>query len=245
MNPVLYWNTVLLEASRRDFTRGFTSGQQPGPIRTAYAMAIVHLAIHDAVALRRRPAAAYLNKKLVAHGILTPLTGQVDDIIAGAAVTTLKALYPKFSSQFDDAIEAVNQVAFDQGVAVGNAILAHRQGDGSDTMITGPQPTNPAYGEHRADPYAAGQSQLGPAWGNVTRFIGGSHQSVDDYPRKGVFLSDPYYKADYEEVRDLGAAGVARVHRTSSVSVSTGDTMGRIILVSRPGSTTKWHERLF
>jgi hypothetical protein len=217
MNPVLYWNSVLLEASRRDFTRGFTSGQQPGPIRTAYAMAIVHLAIHDAVAFRRRPDAAYLNKKEVAHGIATPLTGPVEDIIAGAAVTTLKALYPKFSSQFDDAIEAVNQVAFDQGVAVGNAILAHRENDGSDTMITGPQPTNPAYGEHRADPYAAGQPQLGPAWGNVTRFIGSSHQLVEDYPGKifkgaSNYLSDTHYKADYEEVRDLGAA--ARGART-------------------------------
>jgi len=48
MNSVLYWNSVLLEASRRDFTRGYVNGQQPGPIRTSWAMAIVHLAIHDA-----------------------------------------------------------------------------------------------------------------------------------------------------------------------------------------------------
>src|SRR4051794_26700785 len=205
MNPVLYWNSVLLEASRRDFTRGFMGGQQPGPIRTSYAMAIVHLAIHDAVAFRHRPDAAYLSKKAVTHGITTPLSGPVEDIIAGAAVTTLKALYPKFSNQFDDAIEAVNQGAFDQGIAVGNAILAHREGDGSDTMITGPQTTNPAYGEHRADPYAAGQPQLGPAWGNVTRFMGSSHQLLDDYPGKGAsnYLSNTHYRADYEEVRQL------------------------------------------
>ena len=85
MNPVLYWNSVLLEASRRDFTRGFMGGQQPGPIRTSYAMAIVHLAIHDAVAFRHHPNAAYLNKKGVAHGITTPLTGSVED---GARIVT-------------------------------------------------------------------------------------------------------------------------------------------------------------
>jgi len=63
MNSVLYWNSVLCEASRRDFTRGYVNGQQPGPIRTSWAMAIVHLAIHDAVAFRNQPPAAYLNKK--------------------------------------------------------------------------------------------------------------------------------------------------------------------------------------
>src|SRR6187549_2594006 len=63
MNKVLYWNSVLLEASRRDFTKGYVNGQQPGPIRTSRAMAIVHLAIHDAVAFRNQAAAAYLNKK--------------------------------------------------------------------------------------------------------------------------------------------------------------------------------------
>ena len=32
MNSVLYWNSVLLEASRRDFTKGYVNNQQPGPI---------------------------------------------------------------------------------------------------------------------------------------------------------------------------------------------------------------------
>lgn len=208
MNPVLYWNSVLLEASRRDFTRGFMSGQQPGPIRTSYAMAIVHLAIHDAVAFRHHPDAAYLNKKGVVHGITAPLSGTVEDIIAGAAVTTLKALYPKFAIQFDEAVEAVDQTAFDQGVEIGLAMLDHRMGDGSGHMITGPQPTNPTYGEHRADPYAAGQAQLGPAWGDVSRFLGTDHQPLDPPPADGTshFLDDAHYRADYEEVRDYGGA---------------------------------------
>lgn len=214
MNSVLYWNSVLLEVSRRDFTRGYVNGQQPGPIRTSWAMAIVHLAIHDAVAFRNQPGAAYLNKKTVNHGIPN-LTGPVDSIIAGAAVTTLKALYPAYTAFFDDAVGAVNAAAFDHGVTVGNAILLHRANDGAHTMVTRPQPAAPDYGEHRADPYAPGQPQLGPVWGEVTRFTGAAHQKMDAFPGAAElnYLDDAHYRDDFEEVRDRGAA--ARGDRTA------------------------------
>lgn len=217
MNSVLYWNSVLLEASRRDFTKGYANGQQPGPIRTSRAMAIVHLAIHDAVAFRNQPAAAYLNKKGVMHGV-SNLTGSVDDIIAGAAVTALKELYPAYNAYFDDAVGAVNNSAFNGGAKVAMAILAHRAGDGSTVGITGPQPAMPNYGEHRADPYAPGQPQLGPVWGNVTRFTGASHQPLDAFPGKTTasnnYLDDADYFADFEEVRDYGS--VQRRNRTAA-----------------------------
>jgi hypothetical protein len=129
MNSVLYWNSVLLEASRRDFTKGFPGGQQPGPIRTSRAMAIVHLAIHDAIAFRNNPSAAYLKKKGVMPGIPT-LTGNVDDIVAGAAVYTLKYLYPSYTALFDDALGKVNATAFAEGEKVGQEIVAYRMNDG-------------------------------------------------------------------------------------------------------------------
>jgi hypothetical protein len=207
MNSVLYWNSILLEASRRDFTRSYVNAQQPGPIRTSRAMAIVHLAIHDAVAFRsNNSSAAYLNKKGVAHGI-SSVTGPVDDIIAGAAVTTLKALYPAYKAFFDDALGAVNATAFNHGKAVGDAILAHRENDGSTNMMTGPQPPAPAYGQHRADPYAPGQPQLGPVWGNVTRFTGTDHKKLDHFPGYGLtnYLDDAGYDDDFQEVRQLGS----------------------------------------
>ena len=222
MNSVLYWNSVLCEASRRDFTRGYVNGQQPGPIRTSWAMAIVHLAIHDAVAFRNQTPAAYLNKKNVMHNIPN-LTGPVDDIIAGAAVTTLKALYPAYTAFFDDALGSVNTAAFADGVMVGEAMLKHRKydpvakkfNDGSATMVTGPQPAAPAYGEHRADPYTPGQPQLGPVWGNVTRFTGTAHKPLDPFPGNGLpnYLANPDYRADFEEVREHGS--VTRRQRTA------------------------------
>lgn len=206
MDPVLHWNSVLLEISRRDFTRGYHNAQQPGPIRTSRAMAIVHLAIHDAIAFKNNPPAAYLNKKSVAHG-LGSLMGNVGDIIVGAAVVTLKALYPRFHAFIDDATGNVDAAAFAEGEAVGNAVLAHRAGDGWNGNLQAGQPENPTYGQHRADPFAPGQSQLGPNWGSVTRFMGPAHQHMDPYPGHGLadFLTDPAYKADYDEVQELGA----------------------------------------
>ena len=216
MNSVLYWNSVLLEASRRDFTKGYVNGQQPGPIRTSRAMAIVHLAIHDAVAFRNQPAAAYLNKKGVMHG-LPNLTGSVDDIIAGAAVTALKELYPAYHAYFDDAVGTANTPAFNDGAKVAMAILSHRANDGHTTSVSGPQSVMPGYGEHRADPYSPGQPQLGPVWGNVKRFTGPNHQPLDAFPGKTTtnndYLDDSDYRVDFEEVRDFGSA--PRRHRTA------------------------------
>lgn len=216
MNPVLYWNAVLLEASRRDFTRGFSNAQQPGPIRTSYAMAIVHIAIHDTVAFRQNKAdAAYLTKKLVTHGLVhTP--GDLDDMIAGAATLTLKALYPKFTAMIDDSLGPVDPASFAFGQSVGTAVLKHRwgpamdptvAGDHSNDMLTKPQPNNPAYGAHRADPYQPNQSQLGPVWGTVTRFTGATNQPLSVFPGSGTtnYLGDLHYKKDFEEVRELGS----------------------------------------
>ena len=238
MNAVLYWNSVLLEASRRDFTRGFMGGQQPGPIRTSRAMAMVHLAIHDALALRHKPPAAYLNKKNYAHGIATPLTGADDDLVAGAAVTMLKAMYPKYAAEFDDADDSNDPAAFNQGALVADSLLLYRAGDGSDVMLTGSQPTNPGYGEHRADPYSPGQPQLGPVWGNVKRFTGVANQPLATYPGSGStnYLSNAHYKKDYREVRDLGA--VTRAARTAEQQ-RIGVMTEPIVWACRPGSTTR------
>ncbi|MHC9291096.1 hypothetical protein ACRCUN_01440 [Mycobacterium sp. LTG2003] len=215
MNSVLYWNSVLLEASRRDFTNGYVNNQQPGPIRTSRAMAIVHLAIHDAVAFQsNQPAAAYLNKKMAPHNI-SNVTGPVDDVIAGAAVTTLKRLYPAYESLFDDALGNVNQTAFDHGKDIAEAILKYRANDGSADMVTRGQPADPGYGVHRADPYNVGQPQLGPVWGEVTRFTGADHQDLLPFPGYGLsdFLDDKDYEDDFVEVRDLGS--VTRGDRTA------------------------------
>jgi hypothetical protein len=146
---------------------------------------------------------------------ISNLTGPVDDIIAGAAVTTLKALYPAYTAFFDGALGSVNTAAFNEGVTVGKAMLKHRANDGSATMLTGPQPAAPDHGQHRADPYAPGQLQLGPVWGNVKRFTGTAHKPLDRFPGHALpnYLADLDYRKDFEEVREHGS--VTRRQRTA------------------------------
>ena len=94
MNSVLYWNAVLLEVSRRDFTRGFVNSQNPGPIGTSRAMAMVHIAIREALALPNQAAKSYYAGSAVMAGVNFPglpapadpaLAAYQDDVIAGAA----------------------------------------------------------------------------------------------------------------------------------------------------------------
>jgi len=214
MNPVLYWNAVLLEASRRDHSQGYANGQQSGPTNTSRAMAIVHLAIHDAVAYKNKPNAAYLFKK---DGVtLTAPAGVVvEDAIDGAAITALKAMYPEFHPFFDDSLGPTKPVGFNFGVSVAQALLAARATDGS----TAPAPPAPpqGYGIHRPDPYAPGQGLLGAHWGDVEHFVG-PRVNLDPYPgasrrATGDYLNDPGFRADFEEVRDFG--GLRRESRTA------------------------------
>src|SRR5580765_5238565 len=47
-DAILHWNAVALEAEKNDYPVGGTP-DQPGPTRTARALAIVHAAMYDAV----------------------------------------------------------------------------------------------------------------------------------------------------------------------------------------------------
>lgn len=205
MDPVLFWNSVLLEVSRRDFTRGLPGGQQPGPIRTSRAMAIVHLAIHDAVAFHAgQPNRSYLVRKGQPAQPAPPAAATLADVIAGAAATAIKGLYGKSHAFVDDLTPPADPAAFSYGADIADALLALRDGDGWKKPIHEPQNPAPTGTQHRADPYQPGQQRLGVHWGAVTRFTtvhpAGHHERLDPVP-----LSD--YPQDLAEVRDYGAVG--------------------------------------
>ena len=228
MNSVLYWNAVLLELSRRDFTRGFANSQNPGPIATSRAMAMVHLTIRDALALPVVPAKAYLP----IPGITFPdfpaagpaRDAYLDDLVAGAASETMRALYPGSLDFIDESVGLanatvpINPAAFMVGQQIGQAMVMSRMKDGAfkdaagnPVAITSPQVPNPGYGDHRADPYDAGQPRLGVHWGAVTHFAAATHAPLDPYPGAAkrpikAFLTDAHCAADYIEVRDIGQA---------------------------------------
>lgn len=206
---VLCWNSVLLEASRRDFTKDFPNGQQPGPIRTSRAMAIVHLAIHDAVAFHSGMIPqAYLTKSGISHTVPpVPPGASLEEVIAGAAVTAIRAMYPSHGGPLDDSLAST--AGFPVGVAIARALIDHRSHDGWDVMLHDDQLPAPGRFKHRADPHQPSQRRLGPKWGLVWRFA----KSVRDAEGREThhLPLKPYpvarYAKELAEVRDYGAVG--------------------------------------
>lgn len=221
MNSVLYWNSVLLEVSRRDFTRGFVNSQNPGPIGTSRAMAMVHLAIRDALALPVAPAKAYLPAaghtfpSLPAAG--PARSAYLDDVVGGAASALLVALYPGSQQYIEESTSFVNLQAFQAGQTIGNAMLASRDTDGAfkdssgnPVEVASAQNKMLGYGDHRADPFDSGQPRLGVHWGNVDHFAAAGRVALAPFPGHATaapFLNNPHYRADYEEVKDKGSGG--------------------------------------
>ncbi len=203
MNRVFHWNAILLEASRRDHSQGYANGQQGGPTNASRAMAIVHLAIHDAVAFVNRPAAAYLKKK---HNISLskPAGAKLEEAIDGAAYTALTAMYPLFEDYFKDSNDTGATASFNFGRDIALALLEQRAGDGS----AAPAPSAPplAYGRHRVDPYNPGQGFLGRHWGDVDHFVG-PRKALAPFPGSGLpsYLTDANYRQDFDEVKEFGA----------------------------------------
>ena len=143
LDRYLMWNEIALDTTAIDHTpvdpasgedpRRF--GEQLGPPRSAYAMAIIHIAMFDAENA--------ITKKFVSYSGIPPVSGNVslDRAIAQAAHDTLVALYPfqkeRIDAIFDEDIVRIpgTQASIDAGAALGtqaaNAILALRQNDGS------------------------------------------------------------------------------------------------------------------
>ncbi|HKQ76186.1 MAG TPA: chloroperoxidase [Blastocatellia bacterium] len=150
-----FWNEIALKANGRDHARlAPLRPDQPGPVRTARAFAIVHIAIFDAYNAivggfesytGFRPILSDTSSTNLVEGDIdvdgTRRRASVDAAIIEAAAITLKALYP---SQATD-IENVRRVdlgsipastAKNNGIIIGrqaaNAILSRRSNDGSN-----------------------------------------------------------------------------------------------------------------
>jgi hypothetical protein len=146
-DPTLFWNEVALEANRVSHSNGM--GEQIGPVLSARALAIVHLAMYDAFAAIK-PAAgpAYM------PGLPAPTPGATTQAaVAGAAHATLSALFPSqrmfFDTKLSEAGDLLNP-GHSFGVTVASRILADRAGDPGN----GDAGYIPSFarGRHRRDP---------------------------------------------------------------------------------------------
>jgi hypothetical protein len=214
---VLRWNRIAIDASGLDHTpvapgENRVFGEQIGPGRAARAMAIVHIAIFDA-----------LNAIFGGYRSYTGLRSVRDDTsvraaVAQAAHDTLAALFPSQAAAFaeqlaDDLDDMRNSRAKANGIALGRQaaakILARRAGDGSQH----PEPRigieyipSDDPGKWRQDPISLIPLALGAFWGGVDPFV---LRSADQFrvPTPPA-LDSRRYAVAFNEVKRLGGDSV-------------------------------------
>lgn len=212
-----YWNQVAVDASGLDHTppaagESRVFGEQLGPGRSSRAMAIVHIAIFDAVNAIAGRYRGYTG--------LAPARGRpsLDAAIAQAAHDTLAALFPAQAASFDQLLaEDLGQLmdgrAKADGLALGRraaaAILALRADDGSrhaEPRVGLDFIMSDAPGKWRQDPVSLVPLALGAHWGEVTPFVLQSPAQFRVPPPPA--MESPEYAAAFNEVKRLGGDGV-------------------------------------
>ena len=212
-----HWNEIAINASGLDHTpvapgENRTFGEQVGPVRAARAMAIVHIAMFDAINAIEGKYRGYTNLSRVNDQT------SVDSAIAQSARDTLVNLFPSQAPSFDlllaeDLSEIPSGLAKARGIDLGQraaaAILALRSSDGSQhaeprvgiEFLTSNDP-----GRWRQDPISLHPLALGAYWDGVTPFVLSSAAQfrVPAPPR----LDSLEYKQAYDEVKRLGGDSI-------------------------------------
>lgn len=209
---VLRWNKIAIDASGLDHTplkagEVRTFGHQLGPTRASRAMAIVHIAMFDAIIAINGGYQSYTG--LPAAAANTSMKAAV----AQAAHDALVALYPSHSPALgeklaEDLQHVEDPVALANGVLLGQqaaaAILAMRAADGSDDNT--PYVFSDQPGAWRSDPINPGQDALGANWHKVTPFAMSRSDQFRCPPPPPI--SSVEYALAYAEVKALGGDGV-------------------------------------
>jgi hypothetical protein len=211
------WNQIALDASGLDHTPPVAGEnrvfrEQLGPCREARALAIVHIAMFDAMNAIVGEYKSYTGIRASA-GPLSP-----EATISQAARDTLASLFPAqtatFNARLAEDLGAIqNKNAKANGIELGKraaaAILALKADDHSDK----PEPvlgighfTSNLPGRWRQDPVSLIPLALGAYWGECTPFVmeAGNQFRVPPPPA----LTSPEYAIAYDEVKRLGGDGV-------------------------------------
>ncbi len=216
-DPVRRWNAIALDATALDHTPPepgdtHTFGEQLGPGRASRAMAIVHIAMCDALTAltRRYESFTGVQAGKGAHSY--------EAAIAQAARDTLVALYPSQQATFDQALAAelagvsskkARANGADLGRRVAATLLATREADGSEVAevsIGIDYFTDDAAGRWRQDPVSLIPVALGAGWGKCLPFVleKADHFRVPPPPA----MESAEYAAAYEEAKSLGGDGI-------------------------------------
>jgi hypothetical protein len=158
---VVRWNRIATDA---------TAGAEMDPLTESRVLAILHLAIHDALNSVERRYRTYTTTRP------TTVRASTDAAVASAAQATLAALVPKCKGTFDEELRVSLATITDArekeaGVAIGRrvatAVLARRENDGVARSINYVPGTTA--GAYRPTPPDFTPAFL-PQWGSVTPF---------------------------------------------------------------------------
>ncbi len=225
-NWVIHWNEIAVDTSGIDHLRDGQHLQQGGPVRAARAMAIVHIAMADAVAAIYGTFHAYLPTQPAVAGTSAKAA------VSQAAHDTLVALFPAQTDRLDSSLqESLDDVPAgvdkDNGKALGKKaaadILAVRTSDGSELS----EPIAPVNytpkqdpGKWRPDPINPGQTALGANWNKVIPFVMSSAAQFRVTPPPA--LSSAAYALAYDEAKRLGGDGVSTPTERTGDQTSIG-----------------------
>ena len=211
------WNVIAINATGLDHTpvapgENRVFGEQLGPGRASRAMAIVHVAMFDALDAVVGDYTSYTGTQAV------PGPTSLDAAISQAARDTLTAMFPSQTATFDaylaqDLALVRNAQQRANGIDLGHraaaAILAMRLNDGSQV----PEPRvgvdyfpSDQPGHWRQDPISLIPLALGAHWGECIPFVVTSTTQFRSPPPPAMTSAD--YTAAYNEVKNLGGDGV-------------------------------------
>lgn len=219
LDVVRRWNKIAIDASGLDHTPVMPGedrvfGEQFGPCRAARAMAIIHIAIFDAVNAITGGYHGYTDLPAAGPGT------SVDAAVAQAAHDTLVALFPSQAANIDallaedlDGLPDWRSGEKKRGIELGRRaaakILALRADDGSNYAeprwdqgyFTGNQP-----GVWRQDPVGQQPIALGAYWYRCRPFVMKSaHQFRVPKPPA---LDSVRYALAFNELKRLGGDGI-------------------------------------
>ena len=214
---IRHWNEIAINSSGLDHTpvapgENRVFGEQVGPARSSRAIAIVQIAVFDAVNAFDRNYDSY-SKIHPAHP-----RASMEAAIAQAAHDTLNALFPSQQAACDQALandlsQIANTRPLADGVAVGReaaaAILAARANDGSqraELRVGIDFITSNDAGKWRQDPISHHPLALGAFWGQVRPFVlRSTRQFRTPSPPP---LNSAEYATAYNEVKSMGGDGI-------------------------------------
>jgi hypothetical protein len=214
-----FWNQVAVDASGVDHTplqpgdSRARSAEQAGPGRASRAMAMVHIAIFDAV---NAIVGGYRGYTSLPR---TFAATSIDAAIALAAHDTLVAMFPAQKRELDELLARDLRLVQPRdlrikvrGIALGKVaarlILARRANDGGvqeDPLMDGEYPGGHGPGEWRQDPISQVPIALGWKWGEVKPFVIRSGRQFRA-PAPPAMSSLAYAEA-YDEVKAYGGDG--------------------------------------